>query len=782
MQLWARLVARTYLMWLMAWPAAGFAIWFSAPQIQTLLMDDDTGFLPPDLPSQEAFAKLKEEFPDHAPGSRAVIVFVRGTGLTSTDRAFIERFVGALSARSEELGWAVHAAASTPYLKELFESRDGQAAVIAVDLPAEFLTHSTVRRVRAIQQMLRASVYTFASASPLSELEIEITGNGALGELLDANTKHDVDRTTIWAFAGVSTVLLLVYRSPVAVMLPLFTIALSLMAALGMLGWSAAAGWPINGLVQMFIIVILAGTGVDYCLFLFARFREEVGQGLEVAQAVTSALARTGGAILASAGTNAVGLATLALARNRDLHTSGPTIALAICVGTFAVLTLTPALMRLVGRHLLWPRTVHRQAEPGGTNPLPCERQPAARPKGPEGGRLWTIVARGVTARPGLIAVVLAGLLLPASVVGWRVEPLYDSYEEYPADSSFVRGARLYAEHFSIDGGVSEVTLIISAAERLDTRQSLPALRASIEALSTELERRFPIAYQRDLNDPLGQLRSRQPERGNGYTSGLPEGLVGRAVRAYYIGRSGKAARIDLGLQVEPRTARALDIVREVRSTAQRTLRRSALAEALGETTLAVDISGESPLYADIRGVRIRDFRVIAGAAIAAIYVILIALLRSPLVSAILVAATLVTYLTAYGATWLVFTGCCGVSSVSYHLDLLLFIVILSLGQDYNIYVVSRIREELAATTLVNAVRTAVSRTGPVVSSCGIIMTAAFASLFTGSLLLMKEFAVALAIGILIDTFIIRPLLVPALILLAPRPFGEHGSRCEDDR
>ena len=98
----------------------------------------------------------------------------------------------------------------------------------------------------------------------------------------------------------------------------------------------------------MFIIVLVVGAGVDYCLFLLARFREELpAVGGDPARAVTAALSHSGPTILASAGTVAVGLATLALARNRDLYTSGPTIAFAVGVAALAVLTLTPSLMRV---------------------------------------------------------------------------------------------------------------------------------------------------------------------------------------------------------------------------------------------------------------------------------------------------------------------------------------------------------------------------------------------------------------------------------------------------
>lgn len=715
----------------------------TAPRIPMLLADDDTGFLPADMPSRQAFAKLREEFPGSAPASRAVVVFVREAGLTPADRSAIGALARALQAQADVKKWTVHAAATAPYLKPMLESRDGAAALIVVDFPAEMLTHSTVARVRSVKASIEEQAFP-------AGLEVHVTGSGALGELLDATVKGDVDQTTWWAFAGVTFILLIVYRSPVSMLLPVVTIVLSLMVSLGLLGWSASLGWPINGLVEMFIVVILVGTSVDYCLFLFARFREEMEHGADSRSAVDAALAQAGGAILASAGTNAAALATLVFGRNRDLYTSGPTIALAICVAAFAVLTLTPSLMRLVGRYLVWPNPV--QARHG------------------VGRALWTRVGRLATHRPIGVTLVVVGALAVPAFFGMRVQPLYHAREEYPPDSSFVRGAQSYEEHFHQSKGVIEQTLIVSTDERLDTPEALPALRRALDAIASELSRDFSILHVRDLQDPLGDRRAAGAGKAPGVADRIAAGFTDRLARAYYMGQSGTATRIDFAVHAEPGTVDAMELLPGMRAAARRAIDESGLLAAIGATRVRTDLVGETPLFADIRSLRTRDFRVIATAAILVVYLILVGLTRSMVQSAILVSATLLTYLATYGGTWIIFHYLFGVRSLSYELNFLLFIIILALGQDYNIYVVSRIREELCKRPPGEAIAQAVQVTGGVVSSCGIIMAAAFASMYCGSLLIMKEYAVALAMGILIDTFVVRPLLVPALILLIGRP------------
>jgi len=566
------------------------------------------------------------------------------------------------------------------------------------------------------------------------------------------------------------------------------------MVALGTVGWAASFGWPMNGLVEMFIIVLVVGSGVDYCLFLFARFREELsstsggasvvrhgdrilseprplGSGTgsitqdrfltgaaqfrkdaailthQTRRAVEAALTHSGPAILAAAGTVAVGLATLFLARNRDLYTSGPTIAFAIGVAALAVLTLTPSLMRVGGLRLISLRCISRFPEP-------------------KEGAFWRAAAHVATRFPLGVTAAMIAVLLPTSIVGTRVPSLYDTYEEYPADSSFVRGARLYSKHFFDSQGVSEMTLVLSTDARLDTAPNLVVLRATLDRLHATLTGRFPLVYQRDVQDPLGSARS-HPETSPATVGAiLSSGVADRLARDAYIARSGTATRIDLGVRVEPRTVASMELVDHVRALAAQIIEQSGLRAATGAAHVAVDVAGESAAYADMRQLRTRDFRVIAVAACTLIYLILVGLIRSPMQAVILLAATLVTYLATYGATYLIVHAIYGLNGLSWQINFLLFIIIMSLGQDYNIFVVARIHEELRTRPPREAIEIAIRKTGRVVSGCGVIMAATFASMFSGSLLVLKEFAIALPLGILIDTFIVRPLLVPAVILL----------------
>lgn len=735
---WAQFVTRRAWWVVLFWLVAAVTIFARAPRIPTLLKDDATGFLPDDMPSRIAFDHLKKEFPNAAPASRCAVVFVRGGGLASDDEDFVGRMAEALDGKSEELGWKIHAAVLQPYLYPILTSADRKAAVVAVDLPGGALTHHSVRRVREVRKIL--------SATPAPNgLQVEVTGGAAMGELLDANAKRDVDRTTLWAFAAVAVILLFIYRSPVAMFLPLVTIAAALMVSLGALGWAAAWGWPINGLVEMFIIVLIAGAGVDYCLFLFARFREELVETAgDANEATRRAVAHAGGAVLAGAGTVAVGLATLVLARNRDLYTSGVAIAFAVVISAAAVMSLTPAIMRLVGSRLV---RLRRSDEP-----FPPVRD----------GRLWCLAADAVMKYPGSISVAMTALLVAASLVCLRVPTTYDSLDEFPPESSFVRGARLYDQHFQGGRGVTEMTLLLTHDQPLGVDRFDPL----IQRLDAQLRERFPIAYVRSVHAPLNT--GNEATAANSWTILLQTAVGKRMIEDAYIARDGRVARIDAGFFVEPRTAEAMDLVEKVQAAATEQLVSENIADA------RVLMAGEAATYLDMRDLRRRDFAVVAVAASILIYAILLALLRAPIQSAVLILATLLTYFATYGATYLIVRTALGLDGLSWQIHFLLFVIIMSLGQDYNIFVVARIHEELRTRPPNEAIAVAVRRTGKVVSSCGLIMAATFASMFSGSLLVLKQFAIALPMGILIDTFLVRPLLVPALILLLTRRRTMH--------
>jgi RND superfamily putative drug exporter len=184
---------------------------------------------------------------------------------------------------------------------------------------------------------------------------------------------------------------------------------------------------------------------------------------------------------------------------------------------------------------------------------------------------------------------------------------------------------------------------------------------------------------------------------------------------------------------------------------------------------MTVQLVGATAEMADIRAVTQRDFYRVAALSLSAVFAIVVVLLRDLLLAAFMVASTVLSYLATLGATSWFFTACLGVTGLDWKVEVFLFVVMVAVGQDYNIFLAARLAEESLTADVRTAARLAVVRTGGVISSAGVIMAATLGSLAAGDLLLLVELGFAFALGMLVDTFLVRPLLLPTFAVLTGR-------------
>ena len=174
-------------------------------------------------------------------------------------------------------------------------------------------------------------------------------------------------------------------------------------------------------------------------------------------------------------------------------------------------------------------------------------------------------------------------------------------------------------------------------------------------------------------------------------------------------------------------------------------------------------VGGPTAEFADIHTTMDADFPVVAALTVLGILLVLIVLLRSLVAPLYLVATVLLSYVTTMHLAGWVFVEVLGQAGTNTYLSLIVFVLLVALGSDYNIFVTSRIREESASGDLRAGIRRASARTGMVVTSAGIILAGTFGSLMTAPLLILFQIGFAVALGVLIDTLIVRSILVPAL-------------------
>ena len=322
----------------------------------------------------------------------------------------------------------------------MYRSTDGAVELLSVRLSADPIGEPARDAVEA----LRAHLASIDGEG----LEATVTGTVAItADYLEA-VIAGTDRTTLVTVVLVIVILLLIYRAPVAALVPLLTIGAAFAVARAALALLAMAGWQVPSLLDTFSVVLVFGVGTDYAIFVLSRYREELGRvARDIAAVVT--VGRIGAVITASAATVMVGLSSMAAASFGMFQTIGPALAVTVAITLAAGLTLTPALAMLAGRWLYWPR--HDAVVDGEGH------QPGA----------WDRLAAFITRRPGRVAgvviVVLAVplLALPSLNLG------FDTIKELPTTIEARRGFDQVAEHFD-RGQLLPVSVLLEARDGVD--------------------------------------------------------------------------------------------------------------------------------------------------------------------------------------------------------------------------------------------------------------------------------------------------------------------------
>ena len=247
--------------------------------------------------------------------------------------------------------------------------------------------------------------------------------------------------------------------------------------------------------------------------------------------------------------------------------------------------------------------------------------------------------------------------------------------------------------------------------------------------------------------------------------AGNPDSQAQTVIAAYAAGRrfvssDGTTARLDVVMADDPYGVAAVDRISTIRGVARAAVRGTTLADA------EVLVSGPTAVQTDARDAVNRDIAVVGPIVVALIWIILLGLLRSVVAATYLLASVLLSFLSALGLSVLIFQNIFGHPGVGYQNAVWMFIFLAALGADYNILIMSRVREEIKAHGLIQGTRQAVARTGGVITSAGLILAGTFSILTTLPLRDIFQLGFAVMLGVLLDTFVVRALFVPSIVLL----------------
>jgi len=752
-----------------------------APPWADVTENGEFAFLPTDAPSRIAEDRFAEAFDDNL-ASNIVLVVRRDPSrgkLDVRDRLFISevlipriREVAGFpagqdahddAARDHEvsrLHWS-----GTRATGHLFDSDDGRASLIIMQLTTEFLDQGNARLIADVENMLediRKKAEGHPEAIPVG-LDIAFSGSAIFGRDIIHESRQSARSTEKWTVILVVVLLIIIYRAPVLAMIPLLTVVFAAVASLSLLAIGARLGWvTLFSGIETYVTVLLYGAGVDYCLFLISRYREELDTGATIEDAVAQTLERVGAALTASAGTVMCGIGMMVFAEFGKFRQAGVGITFGLAICLVASLTLTPALLRLFGRWAFWPN-VARAHVTGPTGWIATADMPTRIAQANLLQRGWAYIGEQLKLRPFTWWIGSILVLVPFAVAGvlWFGHLSYGLLTELPDTAPCVRGAHALNDHFP--AGESGMLSVLVIADEVDfqSRKDMTGNRI-VRKLTRNLvsdRERLGLHTVRSMTHPAGQTKMKAAER-------VVARTIGR--KLYSSSNEPSVTRLELVFNSDPFARDSIDEFRRFRERFGEYLPKE-IADA------KFIFSGATPSLSDLKDVTDRDQIRIDGLVLLGIFLILVVLLRRPGVCAYLMLSVFLGYLATLGITFMVFwlLDPAGFAGLDWKVPLFLFTILIAVGEDYNIFLMTRIEEETAVHGDVEGITVALQKTGGIISSCGIIMAGTFVSLLAGSLVGMDQLGFALAVGVLLDTFLIRPVMVPAFLILLAR--GELG-------
>lgn len=577
-------------------------------------------------------------------------------------------------------------------------SEDGAAALVTFAVNAD--TYSELVGEDPLGTLIASTIVSVWDQQDTG-LDGYLTGAmGFVADLLEAFAGIDGVLLLV-ALGVVLVILLIVYRSPVLPFLVLATAMIALTAAILVVYQLAVHDViTLNGQAQGIMFILVVGATTDYALLLVARYREELLRNQSPYAAMRVAWRRSLEPIAASAGTVAAGLLVLLLSDLKSLQALGPAGAVGIAAALLAVLTLLPALLLIGGRHargVFWPR---RPAFVGADADHPAGR--------------WDRIAAGVRAKPrrtwliaGAVLVLMAAFLPMLKVGG------IGNRDYFLNNPDSVKGLAVLEEHFDA-GSTSPVRIIVPQEDA----EAVAAAVADVEGITAV----YPLTESTATGRPP-------------VTGEAPIVVDGHV-------------EIVAVTQVAATDAAAADIVADVRA-------------AVADISPTALVGGDAAEALDTRLTTQRDAEVIIPTVLFVIFVVLILLLRALVAPAVILVANILSFAAALGLSALVFTVVFDFPGVDLSTILLAFVFLVALGVDYSIFLMSRAREESLSRGTRPGVERALAVTGGVITSAGVVLAATFAALGVIPLIFLAQIAFIVAAGVLIDTIIVRSLLIP---------------------
>jgi hypothetical protein len=567
-----------------------------------------------------------------------------------------------------------------------------------------------------------------------------ITGSDPLGSDLEESTMSDLKIIEPVTIVLVLVLIGLFFRSLLGAVMPPLSVGIALGISFSLV-YLLSFVMQIHYSVETLMLTGMMGAGCDYCIFILSRYREERKAGRDKESSVRESVMWAGESIATSGATVVIGFGALAIANFSMLQSMGIALALGVLIALLVALTLIPSLLMLLGDKLFWPAKFGKPTDPE------TFKKKSMKTKDKVG--YFTRSAKFAIKHAKVLVVAMILISVPAIYLVVEMEQSYD-FVGAMADTESTEGLAVLGEGFG-SGVIQPTQIAISFNDEFLLPDNTPNL--------DEFNQASELASMIGEMDGVASVTDLQQQLENGTINSI-------------LSDDGKSLLLTVVFQNDPYDAVSMDSLNNMRNIDPEEEGWSAVN--------AIYVGGSTALMYDISQLVQNDMNTVEIVVVIAIYLVLLFVLGavvSPLRSIITI---LLSISWTLAVMVLLFQYGLG-QDILWIVPMVLLVVCLGLGMDYDILLTTRIREEIAkGKSNDDAIVYSVEKTGGIITACGFIMAAAFGSMMLSSGYLLKEFGFALMFAILLDAMFVRIYLVPAIMSLlgkwnwwAPAPIAK---------
>ena len=742
--------------WRVFIPAALLLVWLALAgvggpyfgKIDQVSSNDLSTFLPKNAES----TKVKDELAKFQTSGTipAIVVFESDASLTDTQKSQL------MTARDnmQKTGVVMGEVSQPVY------SDDGKSGFVLVPIDSDTKFAPVITKLQDAVKQSNISMRSAFTGPAMFARDLNKAFAGIDGTLL------------VVALAVVFLILLVVYRSPVLPIVTLMSAIAALASAIFVVWHLANAGvMQLNGQVQGILFILVIGAATDYALLYISRYREELTLHESAWDATQAALKASWEPIVAAGGTVILGLLCLLVSDLGSNKALGPVGGVGIAFAIASALTFLPAALLLFGRRAFWPR--RPRYIPGKGHGDYHDNHP-----------VWTKVGRLVGKHPRRLWVGISILLIACCVYIPQLRAQGVSQQDLIVGKSEARDGQILLDRHFPGGSGSPAFILVpesqqaAVVKQLETDYGVDSVSVltSDKTRTSMLVGRSEIKLRQQISEKIAASRQEQLDTIRKKIEAEMAGTPAEYIEQFYQQAIAAVPSVDSIAasaypfkDLQPKVVDGQVVLqatlKDPASSVQARETISRLRATIQPTHPEVIFGGVSAVQLDTNTASTHDLKIIIPLILLAITIVLMLLLRSVVAPLILLVTTVVSFGATLGIAAFLFNNVWHFPGADPSVIIFGFVFLVALGIDYNIFLMTRVREETIRLGVRQGTLKALVVTGGVITSAGVVLASTFAALYVIPILFLAQIAFIVSFGVLLDTLIIRSLLVPSVTL-----------------